>query len=392
MLLYSATIFRVKSILWGDSLYYFAHTHSIIVDKDFDFTNEAFREVDGFPNKPEFSKITGKVINKFSPGSSILWIPGFLIGYIFSGGDGYAFVTQYFVAISAIIFSVVGLYFTNNILLFFVNEKISALTVVFLYLTTQMFYYTSLDPLNSHSASFMVSAIFFYYLISFSKNKYLFLGQIFSWQKMLILGLLGGLMALIRNQDLIILLPTSVLFLIKNKRGIIEAFNRLILFWGSIFLVLSIQLFITLELYGQLGSPYLIGGEKLSWFRPDFFRVLFSFENGLFTFAPILLISFLGLIYQIYTQKNISMKQLFIVSICAFLLQLYVIASWSKEIIGGPYGSRMFISVLPYLSIGLASILDKYQDKNIFKIVVITTIIILFSNNLIQTAIMLIRF
>lgn len=391
-MLYSATIFRVKSILWGDSLYYFAHTHSIIVDGDIDFTNEAFREVDGFPNKPEFSKITGRVINKFSPGSSILWIPGFLIGYIFSGGDGYSFITQYFVAISAIIFSVIGLYFTNKILLFFVNTKIASLTVVFLYLTTQMFYYTSLDPLNSHSASFMVSTIFFYLLISFSKNSFPFMGQVYSWQKMLILGFFGGLMVLIRNQDIVILLPASILFLIKNNKGIMEAINRLILYWGTVFLVLSIQLFITLELYGQLGSPYLIGGEKLSWLRPDFIRVLFSFENGLFTFAPILLFSFLGLIYQIYTKKNINIKQLFIISIFAFLLQLYVIASWSKEIIGGPYGSRMFISVLPYLSIGLASILEKYQDKNNFKIAVATIIIILFSNNLIQTAIMLIRF
>lgn len=406
VILYSAVIFRVKTILWGDSLYYYAYTKSIVLDHDIDFQNEAYRDSGGFPNEPEISEITGKIINKFSPGTSILWIPGFLLGHslskvlefveVIAAADGYNFLTQYIVAISAILFSIVGLFFVFKTVKLFFNTKIALLTLLILYLATQMFYYTSLDPLNSHSASFMLSAMFLYLLSIFSSTKNL------SWQKMLVLGFVGGAMTLVRNQDIVLLIPASIYFLTKNgdksnKEGLMEMFNRMILFWGSIFLVMSIQLLITTNLYGMIGSPYIIGGEELSWFNPDFIRVLFSFGNGLFTFAPVLIIALIGLFLA---RKNISksqhqvtlFKQLCLISIIAFIFQLYVVASWGREIIGGPYGSRMFISVLPYLSLGLAIMIKRYNNHVKFNAIYYVGLAVLFINNLAQTAVMLIRF
>ncbi|NCO12105.1 MAG: hypothetical protein COZ34_00860 [Candidatus Pacebacteria bacterium CG_4_10_14_3_um_filter_34_15] len=406
VILYSAVIFKVKTILWGDSLYYYAYTKSIVLDHDIDFKNEAYRDFGGFPNEPETSEVTGKIINKFSPGTSILWIPGFVLGHstskvlewagIINVADGYNFVTQYFVAISTILFSTLGLFFVYKTVKLFFNKNIAFLTVLFLYLTTQMFYYTSIDPLNSHSASFMLSSIFLYLLAIFSKTKNL------SWQRVITLGFLGGAITLVRNQDIVLLIPVSIYILTKNgdklkKDRLMEMLNRAILFWGSIFLVLSIQLFVTLNLYGMIGSPYIIGGEELSWFNPDFIRVLFSFGNGLFTFAPILIIAIFGLGLALKgaskSQRQVALfKHLSLISIIAFFLQLYVVASWGREIIGGPYGSRMFISVLPYLSLGLAIIFERYKNNVKFSLVIYLGLALLFANNLAQTAVMLIRF
>ncbi|MBU0974764.1 hypothetical protein KKD03_03635 [Patescibacteria group bacterium] len=408
VILYSSVVFKVKTIVWGDSLYYYAYTKSIIIDHDIDFRNEAYRDSGGFPNKPEISEITGKIINKFSPGTSILWMPGFLLGHsvssflgfigIFGEVDGYNFITQYFVAVSTILFSTLGLFFIYKTISLFFERKIAFLTILFFYLTTQMFYYTSIDPLNSHSASFMLSSLFLYLLAVFSKNNEgKFGGEVFSWQKMIMLGVLGGAITLVRNQDLVVLLPVSIYFLARKNAGLMEIFNRMILFWGSVFLLVSIQFFMTLTLYGQLGSPYIIGGEKLSWLNPDFFRVLFSFGNGLFTFAPILIVSVVGLVIaQTRIAKSqykvVLFKRLSLISIIVFFLQLYVVASWGKEIIGGPYGSRMFISVLPYLSLGLATIFKRYKNYAKFNLISHTGLVLLFVNNLIQTAVMLIRF
>lgn len=413
VILYSAVIFKVKTILWGDSLYYYAYTKSIVLDHDIDFKNEAYRDFGGFPNEPETSEVTGKIINKFSPGTPILWIPGFILGHltskvlewasIISVADGYNFVTQYFVAISTILFSSSGLFFVYKTVKLFFNRNVAFLTVLFLYLTTQIFYYTSIDPLNSHSASFMLSSIFLYLLAIFSKNNEdKFAGEIFNWQRAIILGFLGGAITLVRNQDIVLLIPVSIYILTKNgdklkKDGLMETLNRAILFWGSIFLVLSIQLFITLNLYGMIGSPYIIGGEELSWFNPDFFRVLFNFGNGLFTFAPILIIAIFGLGLALKgisksQQQRALFKHLSLISIVAFFLQLYVVASWGREIIGGPYGSRMFISVLPYLSLGLAIIFERYKNNVRFNAIFYIVLALLFANNLVQTAVMLIRF
>ena len=234
---------------------------------------------------------------------------------------------------------------------------------------------------------------------------------------MLILGTLGGLISLVRNQDIILLLPVTVYFIFKIDKGFLhpwmERLNRMVLFWGSVFLVMSIQLFMTLNLYGQLGSPYILGGEKLLWFRPDFIRVLFSFGNGLFTFAPILVVAVLGLVWvalqiikkgQMASLSNLKIKNkrlykhFAIIALASFLLQLYVVGSWGREIIGGPYGSRMFISVLPHLSLGLALFFEKYTLKGTGKnyrrsvLFIALGLGLLIINNLLQTAIMLIRF
>ncbi|MCB9813099.1 MAG: hypothetical protein H6772_01700 [Pseudomonadales bacterium] len=402
LITYSFNVIRVKSIIWGDSLYYYSYTNSIIVDHDLNFQNEAYRKDFGFPNPPQISSITNKVINKFSPGAPILWMPAFLVGQLISGSlnflglisyvDGYNFLTQYLVAVSTIYFSVLGLYFLYKLLLIFFKKRIALLTILFIYLTTQMFYYTAIDPLNSHSASFMLSSLFLYLVVIFSKQ--------INWQRMILLGLIGGMMALVRNQDIVLLIPTSIFIFTLKSQSLMERLNRIVLFWGNVFLVLSVQILITLNLYGQFGSPYLIGGEHLSWFKPDFLRVLFSFENGLFFFSPILVVGLSGLFIMLKTQKNhlsdikkVSLfRYLCFISIFVFLFQLYVVASWEREIIGGPYGSRMFISVLPHLTLGLAFMFDKFKNRKYFLVFTTMSLCLLFANNILQTIIMLFRF
>jgi len=52
----------------------------------------------------------------------------------------------------------------------------------------------------------------------------------------------------------------------------------------------------------------------------------------------------------------------------------------------------MFISVLPYLSLGLAIIFERYKNNVKFSLVIYLGLALLFANNLAQTAVMLIRF
>jgi len=399
IILYTAGVLWVGSIVWGDSLYYMAYTHTFVVDHDLDLSNEATT----FPNRIEVNKNTGKVINKFSPGTSVMWIPGFTAGYFLQLVVSFIFNYQvvwlplYATAISSIAFSVLGLYFVYQTLLFFFDKKVSSLTVFFLYLTTQMFYYTSIDPLNSHSVSFLVSSLLLYLLARNVVKKTL------SNYSYFILGLLSGLLVLIRNQDAVIILPIFIYLFFHTKNTLKEKIKHSLVFISTAFVIFSIQLFITLELFGMFGSPYLMRGEQLAWFSPDFIRVLFSMGNGLFFFAPVLLFATLGLILKKKNDvKEVSSEveikyskeylQLSKVALIVFLLQLYVVASWGAEIIGGPYGSRMFISILPYLMLGLAYILQKIKQLNYGTIFIYTSLVLLFFNNMVQTMMMLKRF
>lgn len=414
--IYCAGVFRVKSFIWGDSLYYYAYTRSIVMDRNIDFSNEAFHPKLGFPNKPEFSSRTGLITNKFSPGASLLWIPGFILGqslsvvgnlfinFVKNSGsmvgiiaptnfetleaffttDGFGFLPQLFVSVSALSASVGGLWFVYKTLCIWFQKQIAVLTSLVLLLSTPLFYYTALDPVNSHSGSFLLSAILLYRFSKFLQIKHA------RWQDIILMGIISGLLMLVRNQDFVILIPILSTIIFAKKENFLDKLNWFVLFGGTVFIIFSVQLVFTVQLFGILGSPYLIRGENLSWLNPDFIRVLFSKENGLFFFSPVLLFAVIFLV-RMFKKNNL----IAVVALVTFLLQLYVVASWGREIIGGPYGSRMFVSILPHLSIGLAYFIIFLQQKlspKKFISIFALTLFILFCNMMIQTGIMLYHF
>ena len=386
---YSLGLLRVNSILWGDTRYYYAYTRSLVMDRDLQFENEAYRPEVGFPHLPQVSEVTGRVTNKFSPRAPLLWIPAFLMGQLLSYllmitglpaiTDGYGWWTQYLTAIGTVAFSVGGLY----LIFLVIKERFSTViawwTTAFVVLATQMLYYTAVDPLNSHSASFLLSAA-----LLWGTNKYLGGRTSLSW--ITFLGALGGVLSLIRNQDAVLLIPLGILLLVQPGTVWQRALRSLSL--GLSWLaVISIQGLTTLYLYGQLNSPYLIQGEQISWLRPDFWRVLFTLENGILFFAPGLVLCLEGLRVALRQRKTLAS-----LAVGVFLLQLYVVAAWSPEIIGGPYGSRMFISTLPWLAVGLGYLLQSKSVKNIPKWIYLGILGVLLLNNLLQTLYMLARF
>jgi hypothetical protein len=408
LIIYVVGISRVKSIIWGDSLYYYAYTRSIVLDQDINFANEAFDFELGFPNTVQFSLKSGRIVNKFSPGTGLLWIPGMVLGQAFSflGNliannevfvmDGTGVVPQFFVAILAVLFSVVGLYFVYQTLLLWFNKNLAGWSMLVLFLTTPIFYYTAIDPVNSHSASFLFSSLLFYLV-----SKMLKFGK--TWKQVILMGLVAGVLVLIRNQDAVVALPVLIPLIFANKEALINKINWLILYAGSAFLILAIQIYTTITLYGVLGSPYIMSGEKINWLNPDFIRVLFTPQNGLFFFSPILLFSLLFIFKKLFIissgikRQNLLSTPLFyllLITTLTFFLQLYVVASWGREILGGPYGSRMFVSVLPHLGIGIAFLITDLQNKfkNKFNIMYFSLILLLFINMLSQTFWMLYRF
>lgn len=386
LVLYTLGVLRVKSVLWGDTRYYYSYTRSLVFDRDINFENEAYLPEVGFPNPPQVSPKTQLVTNKFSPGSPILWIPGFLVGQTvtqllhFIGVpvrlDGFSLITQYLTAIWAMGFSLLGFVFIYDAIRRKFSTDTAWKSIAFLYLASQMFYYTAADPLNSHSASFVLSAILLW-------GTYRYLTERGSYQWITLLGLLGGLLSLVRNQDTVVLVPIGLLLLFQPGK-LIQRLFRLIVFGASWFSIVSIQLLMTFYLYGQFSSPYLIQGEKIYWLQPDFFRVLFTQQNGLFFFAPGLILCLVGLYWGSKHRDILSHMGLIV-----FGLGLYGVAAWAPEIIGGPYGTRMFISTLPWLMVGFGYLINHDRVKRISSWQLLLILGILTANNILQTIYML---
>jgi len=236
-------------------------------------------------------------------------------------------------------------------------------------------YYVFVDPLNSHTVSFFVASLLLYLVVKISGQK-----DGLSWKDAALFGAIIGALSLIRNQDVVLAIPSAMAILYMSREKTLTFFK--LIFSGFVAsLIIGIQLLATWTIYHQLNSPYLIQGQSLNWLSPDFIRVLFSQGNGLFYFAPITAIAFVGLAKLLKDKRAVAS-----ISLASFALSLYVIAAWGPEIVGGPYGSRMFISVLPFLMVGIGVLAHRLRT-----IPGIALIVVLTFWNIFQTLQMLIK-
>ncbi len=257
--------------------------------------------------------------NKFAIGPALLWLPTYSI-----------FHNQFAVGVASVLFAIIGLLLLYRLLLQFFTETTSLLTVLALAFATNLFFYGSLDTVNSHALSFFAATLYLSFLFAKKKNVFA-------------IGFSLGIMGIIRPQDLIFgILSLPFLFQPRFISGLLLAMIPLFYAWqlttGRFWL-----------------SGYFANGEGFNFLRPHVFEVLFSAQNGLFLYAPILLIGLVGLFFW----KN-RLRLFFYLTM---LLELLIVSSWSTWWQGASYGGRMFVSSLPIFAIGIAQIFQKLMQR-----------------------------
>lgn len=352
-----------KTAIFADGRFYYAYTRSIVRDFDLNLINDY--RILGI--KPAINS-RGLAINVYPPGTSLFWLPSFWLadGLINTinvfpkvnlDNSGFGLIHQSAVSATSIFLGTLGLYLVFSFLKKFFSKQVSLFTTFALFSATNLFFYIAVEPINSHAISFFVSSLFVFYFIQ--KKDMLDKINYFT------LGVLGGLAGLVRTQDFLIsLLPLSTIFKTSRKLknvfylslGAVLAFLPQIILWKLFFNTFS-------------RSPYLAIGFNFQ--NPQIFHVLFNTQNGFFMLTPITLLAFLGLFA--FRKKNIIFFRL---ALTFFLLQLYLISSWSAYTQGGSFSIRMLISTYPLLSLGLATAIDK-SIKKVGNIATLSVILLL---------------
>jgi len=332
----------VGSAVWGDGRFYYAYVRSLVIDGDLNFTNEM-----RYFGEPVVLTKTGMAANKYAVGPAIFWLPGFLLAHLIARGDGYSYLYQVFVGLSSVFWGMLGLWFCWRTACFYFSEENSLWATLSIWLATNLFFYTAVDPINSHPVSFFVASLLVF--LVFGKK----LGKVG------VLGILGGVLGMIRMQDLIFILPIGI-YLLKKKIDFINFINFII------FIILGFlpQVLIWKYLYGEITNPYLAGGERFYWLNPQILNVLFSQKNGLFYYSPILILGLLGILGRL--GKWWAKAGAFL-----FLIQTYVVGSWHGWWGGQAYGGRMFISLMPFFILGMGAFLEKIKSWGIKAIILI---------------------
>jgi hypothetical protein len=223
------------------------------------------------------------------------------------------------------------------------------ITLLAVYLGTNLFYYTFGWGEMSHSYLFFVISVFAYFTIKWfdtKKYKYLFT---FSF--------LAGFATLIRPTDCLILL-FPLLIGVRNtghlKERIVEFAkqkSKLVLAALAFVFPFFIQMLYWKSYAGTwFFFPYG-KQEGFFWADPQIINFLFSFRKGWFVYTPMMFLAVIGIFFL----RKFAME-LFSFMVVFFLMNIYVLSSWWDWGFGGSFGCRALIQHYVFFAFGFAAL------------------------------------
>ena len=342
-------------IVNGDAIQYYAYLRSLAVDGDLDFRND-YRLI----NNPLESETTtqgeaGDFPDNFmSIGPALLWTPFFLLAGAGLGAlqltgaevrlDGMSAPFTLSVGVSGIVYATAGFYLCYEVCRRLYVPAIAFWATLTVWLGTSAVYYSLVSPIYSHAVSLFGVTLFCYGWVRTRGQG--------SLGRYVLLGGLGGLAALMRWQDIIVILLPAVELLDEvraRRRPVSRAVVQAAVLGLAALVMLTPQMLAWHSIYGQfLMMPQ--GEGFMRWTTPAIASVLFSLNHGLFTWTPIVLVSVLGCWLLIRRDTVLGWSAVGIVAAA-----IYVNAAVSDWWAGEAFGARRFVGYSVFFSLGLAA-------------------------------------
>lgn len=324
-----------KHAIYGDGNGYYVTAQSIY----YDHTLASPRILTHLRNFPGREYVFSRVFwdedhNPYSVGTSLFWLPSLSIVSIFSSNP-LDLAHEFGPGITGIICMLAGLYFLEQYLNNFYHKRAVNLTILSLFLGSNILYYSTLEPALSHQPAFFIIAFLLYATYRFK----------YSPLRLLALGLLFGLLTIVRIADTILLIP--LFFSLKFD------LKKLFYFGLGIVIALLPQLYAQYYYYGTIFRNFYVTEMATTWSLNlgHIYQYLFSYRRGLFIWSPIYLLGFVGLIKL--------KKKLMLFSILA----LWLVGSFWPAYSSAGFGQRLSISAVPFFGIGIAHIYDKLAPR-----------------------------
>ena len=303
---------------------------------------------------------------RYPMGVSLMLFPFFCVAALLSQimgevQNGYNVYYQYSVSFAGVSYSVLGLFFLAKWLRGYVDTHSTNISLIAVFLGTNLFHYTTYDSILSHAYSFCAITCFLYVLDRWNNAP--------TPTKSIKLGALLGLITLIRVPNGFFLALTIIFYGVRNMTTFKERISLLLsqricfyLICLSSLVVFSFQCIYWYKITGQsfVMNSY-IEDMGFDWSQHHFDTVLFLPTKGLFFWAPILLLGVVGL--GIDWLKSVS------ISVPAFLiliLESTMLAHWWMPELGSGYGHRGFVDFMAFFAFGLALFFKTFRENRIY--------------------------
>ena len=386
VLVSSYTIFNLKhwnkeeGIIAWDVISYYGYLPATFIygDVSLEKPNEKFDEYQ-HTFWMEKANNGGKVF-KTSMGMSILYAPFFFASHMYSLAtgelaSGFSSPYKFGIAMSSLSYLLIGFVFLRKLLQKFFSEKVIALTLLFIGLGTNFYYYTVIAVGMPHIYLFSLLAMSSYYTVLWYENP--------KFKISVLLGVLIGLMVLVRPTMLIVLL-FPILYNLKSIK------ERMLFFKQHVFQVLSIFIFACIVWVPQFVYWKTVTGDFLfySYSEEGFFftdpqivNALFSFRKGWLLYTPIMTFALIGFVLMFKKKEKITFSL-----IVPIAIYFYIASCWWDWWFGGSFGYRTMIDIMPLLSVGLAYFIQEILSYNkIYKTTILTFMFLFLGFNLFQT-------
>ena len=301
----------------------------------------------------------GRLVDKYYPGTAICFLPFFAIAHSYCLltdeylATGYSKPYFFWISIAGWVFLQLGLWFTNKVLqeLKF-NDFTRFFTLLFLMLGSNLISYGIDQPSYSHIYSFTILSASTYYCLKayhrFSVSDFTIMFFLFGWA------------IIIRPVNI-----TWVLFLlifVLNPYVRKNLFKQLIgkpqqmLLYVLSFVVMPLLLFCLFYLSSGQWLLYSYSGERFYFSDPNTFKFLFSQDNGMVLYTPILGISLLMGFFCVNKDRPIVTASLLVL-----LITIYVHSSWWCWWYGHGFGSRTLLDFNVLFALLIAFALSSFK-------------------------------
>jgi hypothetical protein len=338
----------------GDPAQYFAYLQSVFEDGDIQFGDD-YLELDPETPVQHYQKLqTGYAPQMFAVGAPLLWSPFYLAGKAYiafqkmEGRQHELTMLLRFTRFGSRVYAVLALYLIFFILRRFFTARVSLFGTLAVFFCTPLYFYSIYDVLDSHAAGAFSIALFLWYALRTGPQRK-------PWQ-WIVLGILLGLVALVRWQDAIIAIWLLVeqwhIFWksVREGKGFLKLVRDYSLFTLFSLSVFSIQVAIWTVIYGLFKTPLAYGANHVIWDRPEVINLLFSSRHGLFSWHPLTYIAVIALlVWAVVERKGIA-----VASSLVFLIMLYMNSITGDWWAGDSFGMRRFVSLAPVFALGAA--------------------------------------
>ncbi len=304
---------------------------------------------------------------KVTLGMAVMYSPAFFVGHVMAKvqgekADGYSEPYQWTFHMECILISLLGLWFLRKSLLYFFSEAVTAISLVCIFMGTNLFMYTYSLSGMPHNYLFFLFSVFIFASLKLIIDKKP------SYQ--LLLFFIGGMIVFIRPTDILVFL-FPLLFNVNSWKSFM---GRIKLFFAKpIVTFISILLFLVPILFQMLiwkkyfGEyiHYSYGRERFFFNDPKIINFLFSYHKGWLLYTPIMIFAVIGIIISYK-----KLKSFFPFLVIFFSLNIYILSSWWDWYYGGSFGCRALIQSYAILIFPFAVFVQWIWELEIWKVLV----------------------